>query len=74
MNASLLLGRNDVIWLARLGSPGYTGQNLAEQWKINIFTTEAFADKSIYRYLTRMSEVDEIVNANTSKVPGKAKY
>ena len=38
-----------------------------------VTTREMLALKSIYDHLTRTTAVDEIMNANASKVPQKAK-
>ena len=73
-NASLSLARNYLIWSNYLRSPGYTRQNPAEQADIKsyyIITREHLV--TIYDHLTRMATVDEIVNANASKVPWEAK-
>ena len=75
-NTSLLLARNYILWLARLRSAGYEGRNLAEWVEIKsyyIIMREILVHKSIYDDLTRIATVDEIINANTSKVPWKAK-
>ena len=66
---------NDVIWLARLKSPGYTGWNLAEWAEMKsyyIITRETLVHKSIYDHLIRLVTVDEIINVNASKAPWKA--
>ena len=68
MNASLSPARNDVIWSARLGSPGYTVQNPNERMEIKlsyIITRETLVHKSIYNLLARMVTGNEIINVNT---------
>ena len=67
--------RNYVIWLARLGSHGYTGQNPAELAEIKsyyIIMRETLAHKSTYDHLIKIETVDKIINANASKAPQKA--
>ena len=64
-----MVGSPQVLWVK--------GQNLVEQVKIKsyyIVTRETLAHKSIYDDSTRMATVDEIINANASKGPRKAKY
>ena len=59
--ASLPLARNDVIWSARLRSPGYTRLNPAERAEIKLYYVtmrETLAHKSINYQLTRMATVD----------------
>ena len=62
-NIVLLPARNDVIWLARLGSPCCTRRNLAERVEIMsyyITLRETLVHKCIYDQLTRIVTVDEI--------------
>ena len=76
VNALLSLARNDEISSARLGSPEYTRQNLAEQMEIKsygVIVRETLAHESIYDHLTWMVTVDEIIKANASKAPPEAK-
>ena len=76
VNVLLSLGGNYVIWSAHLGSHRYTGQNLAEWTEIKsyyVIMRETLVHKSIYDHLTRMTTVDEIINANASKVPWEGK-
>ena len=74
-NASLLLARNYVVWLAHLGSPKYTERNPAERAEIKpyyVIKRETLARKSIYNYLTRIIAVDNIINAKALKAPWKS--
>ena len=75
-NGSLLPTRNDVIWSARLRTPGYKKQNPAELAEIKsyyIIMRETLVRKRLYHHLTRMVTGDEIINTNASKAPWKAK-
>ena len=75
-NASLPLTADYVIWSAPPGSPRYTGRNPAERVEIKpyyIITRETLAHKSIYNHLTKVTTVDEIINANALKAPRNAK-
>ena len=68
VDASLMQGGNYVMASARLGSPGYTGANMAAQMEITSFYVilrETLVHKSIYGQFTMTTTVDRIINANT---------
>ena len=74
---SLPLAEEYVIWSARLGSPRYTGHNMAERVEIKshyIIMRENLVPKSTYDHLTRMTTVDEIINVTASKAQWQAKH
>ena len=73
---SLLLAGYYIIWPAWLGSPGYTGRNLAKWVEIKsyyIITRETIAHKNIYDHLSRMVTVYKIINAKPQKHHGRPK-
>ena len=56
-----------------LGSPKGARANPASQSGNYIITTKLWGANSIFNQFTTATTVDEIINANTSKVPQKAK-